>query len=207
MVRIEFEKKSTAIYTSHLDLMRCMTRALKRAEIPVKYTEGFNPHPHLVFASPLALGIEAEHEFFEIKLTESMSCNRMKERLNKTLPNGLRILAVTDDARDFNRIEYANYRIFVENKTTEDWDGFRTLPEIPAEKKTKRGVETVDLKEYVEAVCAKNVEHGIELDLTLPCGNRKNISPLLILKTFAPDPAIYRTVCRTGFLTEDRKPF
>ncbi|MBQ5742660.1 MAG: DUF2344 domain-containing protein, partial [Clostridia bacterium] len=42
---------------SHLDLMRCMTRALSRAEIPVKFTEGFNPHPYLVFAAPLALGI------------------------------------------------------------------------------------------------------------------------------------------------------
>ena len=146
MIRFEYEKKNTAIFMSHLDLMRCMTRALTRAEIPVKFTEGFNPHPYLVFAAPLALGLTGEKEYFEIKITDDMPLDQMKDRLNETLPAGLKILSVSESGADFNEIESASYDVYVEGKTEADWNKFFAADVIPAEKKTKRGLETVDLK-------------------------------------------------------------
>lgn len=202
MIRIAFEKNSTAIYMSHLDLMRCMTRALSRAEIPVKYTEGFNPHPYLVFAAPLALGIEGEREYFEIKITEEMPLEEMKRRLNETLPQGLKILDVFESENDFNDIESADYRVFVEGKTAEEWNTFFEAETIPAEKKTKRGIETIDMKREILGCKAENVENGVILYLHLPCGNRKNLSPLLVIKTFAPDEETYYTAARMVFFDQ-----
>lgn len=192
---------------SHLDLMRCMTRALSRAEIPVKYTEGFNPHPYLVFAAPLALGIAGEREYFEIKLTEEMPLDEIKRRLNETLPQGLNILEVFEAKNDFNEIESANYRVFVEGKRAEDWDQFFGAETIPTEKKTKRGMETIDMKEEIFGCKAENVENGVMLHLHLPCGNRRNLSPLLVVKTFAPDEETYYTATRTGFLDQKGNRF
>jgi len=199
VIRFTFEKNSTAIYMSHLDLMRCMTRALTRAQIPVKYTEGFNPHPYLVFAAPLALGIAGQKEYFEIKITEEMPFNEMKRRLNEALPQGLRILTVEEGIRDFNDIESARYTVFIEGKTEEDWNEFFRAESIPAEKKTKRGMETVDLKTEILSADPESAEKGLQLKLHLPCGNRRNLSPLLIIKTFAPEEEVFYSVERTGF--------
>ncbi len=207
MVRFEFEKKDTAIYLSHLDLMRCMTRALTRAEIPVKYTEGFNPHPYLVFAAPLALGITGEKEYFEIKITEEMPFEEMKNRLNDTLPMGLHITEVQESGRDFNDIESADYEVFTEGKTAEDWEKFFAADTIPTEKKTKRGMETVDLKTEIFGCRAENTENGVSLHLHLPCGNRRNLSPLLVVKTFAPDEETYYTAKRLQFRDKNGNNF
>ena len=207
MIRIAFEKNSTAIYMSHLDLMRCMTRALSRAEIPVKYTEGFNPHPYLVFAAPLALGIEGEREYFEIKITEEMPFDEMKRRLNETLPQGLKILDIFESENDFNEIESADYRVFVEGKTAEDWKVFFDAKTIPTEKKTKRGLETIDMKQEIFGCKAEDVENGVVLLLHLPCGNRRNLSPLLVVKTFAPDEETYYTATRTSFFDKKGNRF
>ena len=207
MIRFEFEKKDTAIYMSHLDLMRCMTRALTRAEIPVKYTEGFNPHPYLVFAAPLALGITGESEYFEIKTTEEMPLDEMKERLNETLPQGLKIRAVTEGGKDFNDIESARYEAWIEGKILEDWNAFFSAETIPTEKKTKRGMETIDLKTEIFGCEAKEAENGLRLTLHLPCGNRRNLSPLLVIKTFAPEEEAYYTVSRMEFFDKEGNRF
>ena len=58
-VRIWFKKMGMSRYVSHLDLMRAMTRAIRRANLPLWYTEGFNPHPYMTFALPLSLGMES----------------------------------------------------------------------------------------------------------------------------------------------------
>jgi radical SAM-linked protein len=55
-------KKGRAKYTSHLDMQRCMMRAVRRARIELWYTEGFNPHPYVTFALPLPLGVESDGE-------------------------------------------------------------------------------------------------------------------------------------------------
>ena len=150
MIRIVFEKKGTAIYMSHLDLMRCMTRALTRAQIPVKFTEGFNPHPYLVFAAPLALGIAGEKEYFEIKMTEEVPFSEMKERINQSLPSGLKVLDVYEAENDFNEIESARYEVFAEGKSAADWEEFFAQPTIPTEKKTKQDPEKREGYYFVE---------------------------------------------------------
>ena len=79
-------------YISHLDLMRLFMRALRRAELPIKMTEGFSPHPKLSIKRALKLGIESEKEEAVICLTEEISPAEFSKRLNKQLPEGIEVI-------------------------------------------------------------------------------------------------------------------
>ena len=67
-VRVWFKKMGMSRFVSHLDLMRAMTRALRRADVPLWYTEGFNPHPYITFALPLSLGMESLCESMDMRI-------------------------------------------------------------------------------------------------------------------------------------------
>ena len=89
-VRIQFEKKGGAAYISHLDLMKTLQRALLRAQLPVKYTEGFNPHIYLSILVPLSTGYQSEYDLCDFGLLLDSCPDDLAERLNRALPQGLR---------------------------------------------------------------------------------------------------------------------
>ena len=80
MIRIVFSKSSFATYISHLDMTRCMSRLFSRAEVPIWFTQGFNPHPYMVFSAALPIGITGENEFLDIKLTEDCDLEELCHR-------------------------------------------------------------------------------------------------------------------------------
>lgn len=84
-------------YISHLDLMRLFTRSLRRAEIPVKITQGFNPHPKLSIKRALKLGIESDNEEAKVVLSKFMNQEDFINKLQKQLPEGIEI---KNDKRD-----------------------------------------------------------------------------------------------------------
>lgn len=90
-IRFTFTKKGFLKYISHLDLMRLLQRAMRRANLPLKMSEGFSPHPKLSIARALKLGLESENEEASIMLKESMSVDEFKDRLQKQLPQGMEI--------------------------------------------------------------------------------------------------------------------
>ena len=78
-------------YISHLDLMRLFCRALRRADLPLKLTEGFSPHPKLSIKRALKLGVESDNEEASVVLKEQISPEEFKEMLQKQLPPGIEI--------------------------------------------------------------------------------------------------------------------
>ncbi len=82
-------------FISHLDLMRTFMRALRRADLPLKITEGFNPHPKLCIKRALKLGLESENEEATVVLKEIVEPQEFKERLQRQLPRGIEIKAVS----------------------------------------------------------------------------------------------------------------
>jgi len=88
-VNFVFTKSGFMRYISHLDLMRLFMRALRRAELPMKMSEGFNPHPKLSIKRALKLGLESEHEEASIIFRESIEPQDFRERLQKQLPEGI----------------------------------------------------------------------------------------------------------------------
>ena len=82
-------------YISHLDLMRLFMRALRRAGLPVKMTEGFSPHPKISLKRALKLGVESENEEASFVLKEPVAPEEFRQRLQGQLPEGILIKEVT----------------------------------------------------------------------------------------------------------------
>ena len=87
-VRIRISKRGRIKFVSHLDMFRTMTRAVRRAGIPLWYTEGFNPHPYLSYLLALPLGVEGVAEPIDIRLVEPMTMEELQNRLNAVMPEG-----------------------------------------------------------------------------------------------------------------------
>ena len=185
-VRIWFEKKDAARYISHLDLNRCISRAIHQARIPLWYTEGFNPHAFLTFALPLPLGVQGDRESFDIRLESEMEESELISRLNRSLPEGIRVFAAKDPQMKPGKIAYAFYRIELEpdeegaGEFCQKLQGLFGRDEIPMEKKTKSGVKQVNLKRYLGETQVKEEDGKVVIEAMLPAGSEENVSPLLL---------------------------
>ena len=84
----------SSLFISHLDIMRLWERAFNRAGIPLAYSEGFNPHPRISLAVPLALGITSEAELMDIITAREVSPHWFTAALNRVLPSGIKIMQV-----------------------------------------------------------------------------------------------------------------
>lgn len=80
-----------AAYLSHLDMQRTLQRALRRADMPLVYSQGFNPHPLMAFAGALATGFESQREWFDVRLEGEVAPADFEARLNAVLPEGMAV--------------------------------------------------------------------------------------------------------------------
>ena len=107
MPRLLFEKKGTAVWISHLDLMRLFQRAFKRAQLPLTHTQGFNPRPSVSIALPLSVGTQSQCELLDFDLDgQVFDAEVIKERLNQTLVSGIRVLDVYQSGRKIRELAY-----------------------------------------------------------------------------------------------------
>lgn len=214
-VRVWFQKDGAARYISHLDLNRCMLRVLQRAKLPIWYTEGFNPHPFVTFALPLSLGVRGLRESMDFKLLEEVPETELMERMNRVLPEGIRVFTVTEPQMKPSRISYALYEIFIEAEglgpqvlytATQE---LLSQPEIMVEKRSKAGIREVDLKEHLCKYKAEFVKEGVKLTLTLPAGSTTNINPSLLLAEIEKKAgaSLYFDITRCELYNEEVEPF
>ena len=110
--RIKFGKTGVAKYISHLDLNRLFSRSLARAGIEVMHSEGFNPHPKIVFASAVSLGIESLCEFVDIKITGIETVKNFGD-IQKFFPEGILIHRIYEPETKFKDIDRTGYSIFM----------------------------------------------------------------------------------------------
>ena len=218
-VRATFEKRRRAKYISHLDLMRCMQRAFRRAGVPIWFTEGFNPHAYLMFPLALSLGCESGCECMDFRIDGDMSMQEAMERLNRVLPPDLQIVAVSEPVRKHTDIAFADYAVRLDSEQADAlraaWDAFIAQPEILVEKKTKRGTALVDVKAQAQILAVQTAADGIILNLRLPAGTSVNVNPGLLTDAFlawlpehAPDVAVGIVHAeRLAILCADGTPF
>ncbi|NLP25844.1 MAG: TIGR03960 family B12-binding radical SAM protein [Clostridiales bacterium] len=187
-IRVVFEKKDRAKYISHLDLNRCMQRIIKRSGLPVWYTEGFNPHLYITFSLALSLGFESICEVMDFKLTEELSFDEVKKRLNNVLPEGLKALEVYSPINNHTEIAFSEFNICIEGDGAvllSELDKFLARTEILVEKRTKRkGVKTIDIKPDIEIVSKIDEGDRLVIDVRLPAGTQVNLNPNLFLDAF-----------------------
>ncbi|MBR5721783.1 MAG: TIGR03936 family radical SAM-associated protein [Clostridia bacterium] len=202
MTRIVFSKTGYAKYISHLDLTRCMARIMARADIPIWYTQGFNPHPYMVFSAALPIGVCGERELLDIKLVNPPEYSLLLDRMIKNSPDGISFSEIYDSDYDFKYIEKAVYRLIVPSDVSEAFEEFVSSPVIPASKKTKSGEIKIDLKEEMQIKKTGEEKGGAVFEIIAPCGNERNISPTLLTGAFAEKTgnSTVFDIVRTAFL-------
>ncbi len=179
-----------AKYISHLDLLRCFTRAIMRSGLPVEYSQGFNPHQKMTFALPLPVGVTSECEYVDISFEDGkVTDDEIKERLDINLPPDINVISVGDlvfKACDIVCAEYT-VRFHYEGKMEKSWVcDFFAQDEIVIMKKTKKKVDKpINLLEYVRAWEVTDAdEKTMTLRLVLDAGGERNIKPDMVVKAF-----------------------
>ena len=105
-LRLRFEKTGRAIYISHLDLMRTMQRVFLRADCPLKYSEGFNPHALISILLPLSVGVGSVCELMDFQLREEVDLAALPERLTAVMPEGIRALEAYSGGRKVRELKW-----------------------------------------------------------------------------------------------------
>lgn len=188
-IRIKFTKEGTMKFIGHLDVMRYFQKVMRRADVDIRYSEGFSPHQIMSFASPLGVGMESRGEYVDIDVLSTDSSAEMLRRINKTMVDGTRVLSyrlLPDTAANaMSVVAAADYTVrFRDGCGPEDWDGFcRGLREfmnqeqIMITKKTKKGQKEMDLKPLIYELSVS----GREIRMKIATGSAANIKPDLVI--------------------------
>ena len=217
-VRLRFSKTGRLKYISHLDINRAMSRALKRAQIPLWYTEGFNPHPYMSFSLPLSLGVESLCESVDLRIIGDITNDEIKNRLNNVLPQDIKIVDVYDDFRDNSEIVYYDYVYKFEFKDNEAaFEKIKNVlssDEIIALKKGKQGRKRVmketNIKSFIDKYSISIRNDVIVLNIRLLAGPEKNLNPSLLFDTIIRLIDMdfeWKSIARISLLDKDYKEF
>ncbi len=207
--RMMYAKDGPAKYISHLDLIRAFERAARRAGLPIAFTQGFNPHPKLSFAAPLAVGTAGEAEFADIELDQLMPAEVVAESLAAALPQGLRLIEVRQAAQSapalmalVDRAVYTAKAALIDppqNETLQSAvNSFLARPGIMVERRSKAGeMRMYDIKPGIFALSARMNNDIIELEAELKTGSSGNIRCEELIAAFMKDSGL---VAREGFV-------
>lgn len=193
-VRMSFEKTGMAKFISHLDTVRCITRAMKRANVPIWFTEGFNPHAFLTFAMPLSLGFESLCETVDFRLMEEVDLNELEERINDALPVDMTVKEIYVYDTSPNDIRWAEYKIIFNNPYNcliEKAESILSADEILVLKKGKQGRKKVEkevnIKEHIKSFELNEDNGKLILNTVLSSGTSININPMLLIGALVKD--------------------
>ncbi|NCB74927.1 MAG: DUF2344 domain-containing protein [Clostridia bacterium] len=168
-LRLRFSKTGRAVYISHLDLMRTMQRAFLRAGMPLKYSEGFNPHAQISFALPLSVGTASSCEIMDFRLNGYMELSEIPYRLNRALPEGIRALEVYEWENKFKNIKWLDVDGVFEYDERDPADmlpelmDFFSRDSLVIKKKSKSGTNDFDISPCIRSLTFDIDERGIRL--------------------------------------------
>lgn len=156
-IRLRYAKTEIGRYLSHLDLARTMERTLRRAEVPLAFSEGFNPHPKMSFASALAVGITGESEYLDIELQRRVNQEKLAAAIVAAMPPALSLLELAEVAQGgkslsamINLAEYS-FAVSTANLDVEEVSGgiagLLAASEVWRQPKNKPGKKPIPAKE------------------------------------------------------------
>ncbi len=212
-VRIFFEKCGEAAYISLLDLQRVFHRMLKMSNLPVYYTQGFNPHIYLSFTCPLSLGQESLCESCEVKTEqETIDPQAWIDALQPLMPCGIVITKVAPAVEKVGEIETAAYEVTMPASSAIALDAYNNAEHAEVTKKTKRGQKVLELKQYLDRIDYTVAGDELHFTAVLPCGSGEALSlnPSLLtdfLRTQGAAPVWQCRVLRTHLYDKNGADF
>ncbi len=158
-LRITFSRGEEVKYLSHLDLMRLWERALRRAGIPLAYSQGFSPHPRISIAAPLPIGVTSDGELMDILLRKRVSPYFLIKTVGEQLPRGIGILGVAQVALPLpslqSQVRQAEYRVELATdkraqEVEEALHSFLAKNQLPWQHRRESEVRHYDLRSLVD---------------------------------------------------------
>lgn len=208
-----FEKAPRLRHIGHLDLMRAMQRALRRSGLPLRYSQGFNPHILLTFAAPLSVGMPGKREIMEVPLDKEITAQEFMEKLSAALPPDLPLLSAhpVDDRHPAPMAQLA--AAVYEAKLEQVPDGlenavarFLEQPEIQVMRKTKSGIKPSDIRPMIFDLRLR----GQTLYMALALSEKATCKPDLLLQSLFDFAGMERPrtlITRTQLLGDENGVF
>lgn len=179
---LKYSRDERVRYISHLDFIRMFHRAVRRAELDMTFSKGFNPHPVMTVAMPLSVGITSDCEYMKIGFDGDYSEKELTDKINASLPSGYKIVAAAKTEgkqHDFSKLDRAVYTVEAEcNTDAFDEKRFLESKELIVMKKTKSGEKEADIRPYIYDFSVRNVsERKCVIKMCIAAGNTYNLKP------------------------------
>lgn len=202
-VRIKFKKSGSMIFIGHLDVMRYFQKAIRRADIDIAYSQGFNPHQIMSFAAPLGVGLYSDGEYLDIECNSVTSSKDMEQKLNSVMVEGFEIINVRSLPENVGNamasVAAAKYEVRLRYDSIKDFDyigqlaGFYKQEQILVKKQTKKSEKELDIKPHIYelSVCYEedtdsnsNTIFKPVFTMMVDASSSGNIKPSLVLQAF-----------------------
>lgn len=193
IIRVRFTKTGYLKFLSHLDLVRLFTRSFSKAELPVKFSEGFNPHPKFSIGNPLSLGIESTAEYMEIEFDEDINPEIVLRKLNAVLPEGIKLTAaIESDGKasltSLIRWSYYEIRLWVNDEAegallADKLLQWNEIDRVFIDKKKKKGKNKISVQVDIKPLIGNLQFKGFDQDgfavlgALLKTGEEGNLKP------------------------------
>lgn len=189
MARLLFEKTGNSVWISHLDLMRLFQRAFKRAALPLKHTQGFNPRPSVSIALPLSVGVESSCELLDFDLDGcSCSCDEIAAKLKPVLVDGVRVLDCYDSGKKIRDLAYLACNVELEYDDGLSDDAVKALRDIFYKeslfviKKSKNGPVEQDIIPMIKSVTVEKKDANTVLIHAVICCQNPSLNPVQLVQ-------------------------
>lgn len=204
MARLLFKKTGSAVWISHLDLMRLFQRAFKRAGLPLKHTQGFNPRPSVSIALPLSVGVESRCELLDFDIDgDKISNEEICTRLNNALVSGVRVVKVYDGGKKLRELTHLRCTVTLEydngvpEGALQRIDTLLHSDSLLVSKKSKNGPVEQDIIPMIKSCTLAQNVNTIIVDATICCQN-PSMNPMQIagaVTRYLPELAFDHAVC------------
>lgn len=203
---LKYSRDERVKYISHLDFVRLFHRAVRRADIPFVFSQGFNPHPIMTVAQPLSVGVTSDCEYMKVGFDGNFDEAELCKGLNGAMPPGYEIKAakkINGKEIDLTKINRAEYIVEAEYEgSIDDIKEFLANKELVVMKKTKSGEKESDIRPYIYDLKIIDRQEGtVMLDMTTAVGSIYNLKPETVLKAMEK----YLPEFRPGFFAAHRK--
>lgn len=196
----QFSKEEAIRFISHLDLLRTIQRCFRRANIPIAFSQGFNPHPILSFASALSVGLTSQAEYFDVLLDKDIDPRMFVKDMNRFLPNGITILDAMIIPLSYpapmsiiQKAEYSVELIGLQEQV-EITDYIYKLinrDEIIIERENKKGKQFMDIKPYIDKLYALSLlSDKITLIMLVTSNSTITVKPEYVIKSLCREASI-----------------
>ena len=199
-LRVRYSKLGKIRFVGHRDVARIWERALRKAEIPVLYSQGFSPHPRLSFGLALPTGFESEAEYVDIYLDDDFFDIDFKEtlvnqKLNDSLPDGMNTMAVgvveTSEDSLQEAVDSCIWKVKVSGSSTEEFEVSREklmssdTYEIQRERKGKIFIE--DIRSQVHSIAIEE-KNAVDFNIITELGTKPRVlRPTDLLRAMNPE--------------------